>query len=350
MAYTESSERSAEILRLVLPRIAQHGGDYAPPAYTIWYEHLTGVNPSLSAALQSLLQERPALERSTIEQLYAEHIRDKDARSTGQLQTALGALMRKLVLAVATSDDGVEAYAKALAAGEQALGSVSDAAGLQHMIRSLVDATASARETTKTLRTEVTTTRTEMETLRARLSSLQGEALVDPLTSLRNRRGFDQAVTELYGERPGDLVGAALMLVDIDNFKRVNDTYGHLFGDQVIRAFAQLLAGTIKGNDVASRFGGEEFLILLPDTPGSGAILLAERIRTAFGQMRFRRAGSAETCDSVTISIGIAVPAPTESLEYTIERADQALYQAKNDGRNCVRMAALDDVHGSTTK
>jgi len=341
MPYTESPDRSAEILRLVLPRIAKHGGHYAPPSYCVWYEHLAGINAPLSAALECHLRETPRIELSAMEQLYAKHVQGRDVHRAEQLQAALGELVRRLAAAATTSGAGVEAYAKVLAASEQALGSVNDADSLQRMVRSLVDSTASARDTTETLRAEVEATKNEVETLRGQLSSLQGEALVDPLTGLRNRRGFDKAVADLFGERQNSLTGAALLLADIDHFKRVNDTYGHLFGDQVIRACAQVLTGAVKGRDVASRFGGEEFLILLPDTAASGALALAEQIRTTFGQVRIRRGGTQETGDPVTISIGVAVPAPGESLEQAIDRADQALYQAKSDGRNCVRVAAF---------
>jgi len=210
------------------------------------------------------------------------------------------------------------------------------------VIRSLVTSTTTARAATESLQAHFEASQAELHTLRDQLGTLKGEALTDPLTDLHNRRGFEQAVTELYGDRKDALVGAAILMADIDHFKRVNDTCGHLFGDQVIRACAQVLSGAVKGRDVVARFGGEEFLILLPDTPGHGALALAEQIRTAFSKVRIRRTGSKESIDQITISIGVAVPAPAESLEQAIERADQALYQAKSDGRNCVRVAAFE--------
>jgi diguanylate cyclase len=102
---------------------------------------------------------------------------------------------------------------------------------------------------------------------------------------------------------------------------------------------AKVLDHVIKGRDVAARFGGEEFVVLLPETPESGADTLAEQFRDAFGRAKVRRTGSDKIIEKLTVSIGVACPRPGESLEETLDRADAALYQAKNEGRNCVRVA-----------
>jgi len=341
MRYTETPLQSAAILRLVLPRIAHHGGHYQPTSYTVWYEHLAGVNPPLSEALEARLGGTDTLDPSLIEKLYTQHIRGRDIRNTEQLHAGLSELVRNLATVASTSGEGTAEYAKALAACEQELGSVTDPEGLQRLVRSLVNATASARATTETLRAEVDRTQQAMQKLQEQLGTLHGQALTDPLTGLRNRRGFDQAVAQLYGKRMQKLADAAILMADIDHFKQVNDRHGHLLGDQVLCACAEVLKGATKGRDIVTRFGGEEFLILLPDTPGSGALALAEQVRTALGKVRIRRKGGETELEPVTISIGVAVPAPGEPLEQAIDRADQALYQAKHDGRNCVRVASF---------
>jgi diguanylate cyclase len=128
-------------------------------------------------------------------------------------------------------------------------------------------------------------------------------------------------------------------MIDLDHFKRVNDSYGHLFGDQVLCATAKVLNGVIKGRDIAARFGGEEFVVLLPETPEGGAVTLAEQFRDAFSRARVRRTGSEKVIDKLTVSIGVACPRRDESLDSTLDRADAALYLAKKEGRNCVRVA-----------
>jgi diguanylate cyclase len=167
---------------------------------------------------------------------------------------------------------------------------------------------------------------------------LQSEALTDPLTGLLNRRGLEREIERLCGQDPKALAHAAVLIADIDHFKRINDNYGHLFGDQVIRATAQALEQGVKGRDLIARFGGEEFLIVLPDTPAAGALAVAEQVRMSFAKVRIRRTGSEEFADPVTISIGVSLPAEGEAFEAALGRADQALYLAKNAGRNRVRM------------
>ena len=339
MHYPQTAAESAELLRLVLPRIAKHGGHYGPVAYALWYEHLAGLNKPLSEELNSRLQAPEAIGQPDIEQLHQRHVSARESRSTEAMQEGLGELLRKLGEIAAASGEGAADYARALAASEQELGAIDDAAGLQRVIRSLVDSTTAARSATEKVQAELAASRTEMAQLRSNLGDLQTEALTDPLTGLHNRRGFERTLAELYGEGSNGLPSAALLLADIDHFKRVNDTYGHLVGDQVIRATAQVLKGAVKGRDVVARFGGEEFMVLLPETPGQGALALAEQIRAAFGKLRIRRSGSDEVIAQVTISIGVATPLAGESIEQAIDRADKALYQAKNEGRNCVRLA-----------
>jgi diguanylate cyclase len=209
---------------------------------------------------------------------------------------------------------------------------------LRELTQGLLTSTATARASTEAMRAEVEEARSQMQRLHAQLDVMQGEALLDPLTGLRNRRGFERACEELFAGTASASSDAALILIDIDHFKKLNDTYGHLFGDQVLRAAAKVIAETVKGRDVVARFGGDEFLLLLlPDTAIEGALALAENIRAAFGRMRIRRNGGDGSIEQVSISVGIAAPAPAETVDQLIERADRSLYRARAEGRNCVR-------------
>jgi len=140
-------------------------------------------------------------------------------------------------------------------------------------------------------------------------------------------------------ERGTGLAGAALVLADIDHFKTVNDTHGHLIGDKVIRAVAHVLSTNIKGRDIAVRIGGEEFALLLPETSLSGAASLAEKLRELVAQGRIRRNDGEEQVGHVTLSLGVAAAEDGDSLEALIERTDAALYAAKRGGRNRVTVA-----------
>ncbi len=170
----------------------------------------------------------------------------------------------------------------------------------------------------------------------ARLEQL---AHTDPLTQILNRRALTERITAEMERALRYDATLALLMIDLDHFKRVNDTYGHLVGDDVLRDVAQLLTETIRGNDIVARYGGEEFLVLLPETDDAGAESFAERIRVAVEAHEFNSANEASVL-RLTASIGVAVfpAARIESVEDLFARADAALYRAKADGRNRWRM------------
>jgi diguanylate cyclase len=335
--YPQNAEQSAELLRLIIPRIGQHGGCFHPPSYTVWYEHLVGMNPALSDAIESRLSQGTSLAQTEIDELHARHVQSRDRRNVVELQAGLSALLRKLAQVATQSGADATMYSRVLAECEHDLESIVSAEGLRELTQSLLTSTATARASTEAMCAEVEEARSQMQRLHAQLDVLQGEAFLDPLTGLRNRRGFERACEELFAGTVSAPSDASLILIDIDHFKKLNDTYGHLFGDQVLRTAAKVIAETVKGRDVVARFGGDEFLLLLPDTAFEGALALAENIRAAFGRMRIRRTGGDSSSEQVSISLGIAAPAPAENVDQLIERADRSLYRAKAEGRNCVR-------------
>ncbi len=170
----------------------------------------------------------------------------------------------------------------------------------------------------------------------ARLEQL---ALTDPLTQLLNRRALTERITAEMERALRYDSTLALLMIDLDHFKRVNDTYGHLVGDDVLRDVGQLLSDTIRENDIVARYGGEEFLVLLPETDEDGAEMFANRIRDAIERYLFAGESLAEPL-RLTGSVGVAVypAARIESVEDLFARADAALYRAKADGRNRVRL------------
>ena len=160
----------------------------------------------------------------------------------------------------------------------------------------------------------------------------------DPMTALLNRRGLEEASDEIIAAHGQAVSLASVIMTDIDHFKSVNDRFGHAAGDVVIRAFAQILEGTAREHDLVARVGGEEFVVVLPETRPEVAQLYAEGVRTAFGELRLQAAKG----ETITASFGIAEWRPETRLDKAIDVADAALYEAKNAGRNCVRIAPVD--------
>jgi diguanylate cyclase (GGDEF)-like protein/PAS domain S-box-containing protein len=161
-------------------------------------------------------------------------------------------------------------------------------------------------------------------------------ALTDPLTGLHNRRGLEGRSEALHFRPGGAPVTQVWIMVDIDHFKRVNDTHGHEAGDEVLKAVAEALRSTARGADLVARFGGEEFVLVLPDTSAELAVRIAERLRLAIEALSTDVGGQ---IIRVTASFGVAQRAAQESQLEVLERADAALYSSKNGGRNRVTMS-----------
>lgn len=162
------------------------------------------------------------------------------------------------------------------------------------------------------------------------MDELHGRATVDPLTGLLNRRGFEEAVAKQVARSKGRTFSIAVC--DIDSFKAINDTYGHAESDAVLTKLAGLLSENLRLSDRASRFGGEEFVMLLSDVDREDALMLIERLRRAIEQTQFGTGNLRRR--RVTASFGVAEYRAGEELEDAIRRADELLYAAKRNGRN----------------
>jgi diguanylate cyclase (GGDEF)-like protein len=184
------------------------------------------------------------------------------------------------------------------------------------------------------LRAELEARNRELERANQLLRSL---SYLDPLTEIANRRYFDTILEQEWSRAARDGSELSLILVDVDHFKRLNDTYGHQRGDECLKLVASAIAGASqRAADCAARYGGEEFVVILPGTNAAGAAHTAERVRAAVEGLGF--AHEASSFGVVTASIGVATLAPRmgTAIGDLVAAADRALYRAKEGGRNRV--------------
>ncbi len=170
--------------------------------------------------------------------------------------------------------------------------------------------------------------------LKESLQQVEHLAVTDTLTQAFNRRRFDEIVDQSTRQEGTALKGFSLIMLDIDHFKQVNDNHGHSIGDEVLKHLCRVIRGVIRQGDQLIRWGGEEFLILLPETTVTEAEPLAQRIRSEVAVATFAEVGS------ITISLGVAQLWPDDTIDHLIKRVDHALYQAKQTGRNRVVVAS----------
>ena len=171
---------------------------------------------------------------------------------------------------------------------------------------------------------------------RLQIWELTDQVHVDGLTGLYNRRWLDNALPRLIAQVNSARQTLCILMIDVDRFKAYNDTQGHLGGDQALVAVGKVLKNTVRPYDFATRYGGEEFLVLLPNTPQLEAIEIAERIRAA-AEKKSITSTDGQPLPGITISVGLAISTPDATVSALIGAADAQLYCAKKQGRNCVR-------------
>ncbi|MEZ5997767.1 MAG: GGDEF domain-containing protein [Hyphomonas sp.] len=181
----------------------------------------------------------------------------------------------------------------------------------------------------------------QIETLNKELEEVQYQSLRDPLTAVSNRRAFDKRLVEDVQNAFDNGEKLCLAIADLDYFKKVNDTYGHQTGDDVLQMFASIIMKNIKGADMVARIGGEEFAIILPQTDVFAAYNLMVKIKRAFRDAELTCARSGRVLRELTASFGISRYQPGMTPDQMMEEADSLLYMAKNEGRDRVKAKGL---------
>lgn len=209
---------------------------------------------------------------------------------------------------------------------------VGEVLNLQDLKAELVE----ARKKIAELSEQNTDLTSKLEKEEARNYELEKQARYDKLTGVFNRGEFEIHAQEVLASAMRHKRKTTVLMLDIDFFKQVNDTYGHLLGDEVLRAVAQAIESAKRSEDIVGRYGGEEFSMVLPETDASGAEVVAERIRCSIEQLKF---SNPDIKTSISIGGYSTVPIKGDDLNNLINSADAALYRAKNEGRNRVVFA-----------
>lgn len=332
--YTEDAQRCTEILRTALPQMTRQTAGAHPVSYAVWFEHVSGLNPKLSNAVLDRTRGGRLLDEATTSNLYREHIAE-----AGELMNARAAEgIRKVMSAIAETarDAGAETsrYGESL----DRISSQAQQRPLEgQVLGELLEQTRQMHKAVSTLNERLESSQKEIDALREEVHRARGEALVDSLTGLANRRAFDRALAQAIQTPSNEM---ALLVADIDWFKKINDTYGHPFGDTVLRVVAQAVQTSLSGDLLAARAGGEEFAVLAPGMGRAQAQQLAEKIRTTVAASRIKRKDQAQPIGSITLSLGVAMWTRSDTADTWFERADRALYISKAGGRNRVTLAA----------
>ena len=335
---TDSVEKSRQIANKALARLQKEGLPGIPEFYHLWYAYYAESAPDLVRSIQILESNKMPFSEDRCFELYNHFLSHQRERKLVEdaghrIQRVLSEVIRLL------DASGVETT-RFSAALTDFSGQMIDEETSIFQLRAIIDEvvleTRKVIDQNKQLSTALDTTVTEVKELKENLDSVRKEAMTDPLTNIANRKAFDARLRADSIQSMEDGQPMCLIMLDIDHFKKINDTYGHQVGDKVIQLVAKTLVDCVKGQDMAARFGGEEFSIILPRTHLKNAVTLADDIRNRIAGKALSSKTTGESYGTVTLSLGIAQFRHGESLSSLIERADQALYVAKRNGRNRV--------------
>ncbi|GAA0770713.1 GGDEF domain-containing protein [Roseibium denhamense] len=320
-----------------------------PRSYELWYTYSAGYNQGLNRAVNETIKEHGRISTDHMLNLYGRFLSPtRLGDRLDEVGTKVSSEVEELVETLKLSADATSDYGTALEQAGERIKSVKDASKLQMYVTHLVKSTQNAVVSNRKLETQLLESKKHIEKLQSSLEAIRYESLTDELTTLNNRKHFENSIERVIEHAKESRRGFTLLMTDIDHFKKFNDTYGHQTGDQVLRLVALAVKQNIKGEDVACRYGGEEFALILPHTGLTEAVDIGERIREAVQSKELVKRSTGENLGRVTISIGVAHFRPHDTSHSIVSRADEALYAAKADGRNNVKTE--DDLSENSGK
>jgi len=332
MYYADSMEESSEYLRMALSHMGRFQIPFDPTNYSVWYEYVSGKNEKLRVIIDDALSKSQDITPELNLSLYEKYVA-VDKLIIEKIRMDLRGILGKILAHVADAGGQVKTFGTLIHKYSQDLKEDLDVEAVSRVVEGILSETKNIVLSGEKLKDRLQETTEEVKKLSRNLEQVREQATTDLLTGLRNRRYLSAAFMEeakLVDDTASDL---CLIFADIDHFKQINDTYGHLIGDKVLRITAEVLKECVKGKDVVVRYGGEEFVILLPDTPLTGAVILAEKICTYFRNLNWRLKDTDRFIGPVYLSFGVAQYKERESLDDLVQRADKALYKSKKDGR-----------------
>jgi diguanylate cyclase len=336
------TKKAYEYLRLALPLMSEYDVPVTPRNYSVWYKYVSGADNELRGTIDSILQKKEPFSEETNESLYWHFCAEKNENYLKNLRDDLQQVLTTILREVTELTGQTERYESFISGSATMLSDNPSPEEVRGIVKTIINETKTLGSYGKTVQTKLEETTDVLEALKKDFELVKTEALIDFLTGIPNRKAFDQAMIDMIREASSNKQDLSLLLIDIDHFKRFNDQFGHLIGDYVLKFVVKKIKEMVKGRDFLARFGGEEFAVILPQTPLAGAKTVAENIRSYFDQTKLKEIATLKSLGKISVSIGVAFYRPGEPQETFINRCDRALYTAKNGGRN--QVAAEPDL------
>ncbi|MGL5360892.1 MAG: GGDEF domain-containing protein [Shewanella sp.] len=328
---------AAQNLKKALPLMLKHRIPTTPTNYALWYTYVDEQHPALNLQLDTLITQYNTGPPVSSELLYRQYVGDPQALDVREMRQNLDAMVCELSQSLKDTHADTTQFQSRFEHNLAKLNRIEDAGvtieQVIDLVRNLVKESDRIRANTTFFSTQLQRAQTEIDALKQKLQQTEKDVLYDALTGCLNRRAFDEDFSGMLTQAPE---GSCIILVDIDHFKVFNDSYGHQLGDQVLRAVAKRLQEFCRDGSKLYRFGGEEFVILVPKSQLRIARQLAEAMRRGIERLSLKDRKSDKPVDHISASFGVAQWQAKQSGIQLIEQADKLLYEAKRLGRNRV--------------
>jgi diguanylate cyclase len=308
-----------------------------PANYAIWYEYHAGLSPNLQRTINVLLSNKAIFDEITLEDLYSTFFStEKEASAVRETSARALQTLQDIVGVASFAQDNARQFGMTLRglAAKDVGQSLED---LKSLIEDLVSESNRMAGRTEYVGLRMRESAGKIEALERNLQDAIRDSTLDGLTGVANRKSFDATIRKTAGDAMNSGDDLALLMIDIDHFKKVNDTWGHQTGDIVLCHLAKTLQQAVRGGDHVARYGGEEFAVILPHTNGPAAVNVAENIRQALAREPLHL-DLDPPLTPITVSIGAACYEPGDPLAEWVGRTDAALYCAKREGRDRVQL------------
>jgi diguanylate cyclase len=334
--YTELAQEASEKLRQVLPLVNKYKTPITPVNYAVWYEYVSGTNNALCDDINNRLSAKAPLTPQVTQSLFEKHVLfdmpNRLEKTNSGIKLVVDNTLNNLSKAESTTNQCSAGFTNS----QTALENCSDLESLKSVINELITNTKTLNDSSIDLKQGLEASSLEIKKLKAELEAVKQIARIDGLTGLLNRTAFDKELALIC---KGSTKKLSLAIFDIDNFKKLNDTFGHLLGDKVLQFFSSIVKRHAGHQHTAARFGGEEIVLIIVGLSDEQVLALTDLIRTTLEKSNLKQRNSDEGIGQVTTSVGISHYKPDDTPLELIGRADKALYQAKAEGRNCIRTA-----------
>jgi len=321
--------------------MTRHQIPTTPENYAVWFHYVCKDRPGLNEYIDNYLERKIPFTEEVNDQIYRQFLSECDLQQAEKARKSIASILTEVAISLRQTGGEADHFSKSLGIFDESCESAESLHDIYGLLKTVMEETKGMQQSMQQLQQDFSIKSKDLDKLRQELDQVRKQASTDALTGLFNRTTFFNTMEEIDTESDPMLNPYCVAMLDIDQFKRVNDTFGHLVGDKVIRFVADTLRQSTKGQDCAARYGGEEYALILPNTSLQNAVILCDKIREHIAKTGLVRTGTRESLGQITISAGVAQNRSGESRMDLLSRADKALYQAKKNGRN--RVAASVD-------